>query len=697
MKRILIACVSGGLAWLGGAGELDVARNALRDGLWDVARTHAAKVEGSEARLLTVESYAREGRWEDVLKTLDALPDETGDGFVYYRALALARLERIGAAADLLATHAFADEAYVRSSLLQGADLARRADKPEGVLKAAAEKAFPTNDVNALTLLAWARSRTGDEAGARAAWQAILSEKDADEGAVAAAATNLGDVASLRLAHGRMKSAALKRSVGLRLGRELLGSSETFDEGARMIQALAKDQPDAGGAKEAFLALADACLKKDRAQEAADLYRKALEAWPETAKELSVLEGYAWSLRKTNRQEEALAAFGRAEEAAAGAEDRARALMAQGEVLTSLGRGGEAMAKYRVVLDKYPGTATGEKLRVVVELSELEAAGRALYRNFNFSDAQAKFAELSRRAPERRPRMEYLEMLCLYGQGRDDEAVAQARRLASESADASIRAEATLWLAKFSYNARDWRAACDLFSSYAKDLAPASPRAPSALTWAARASFAAGDYPAAIAFVTQLTKDHPQAAERTAAWLIQGEALSQLARLDEAVQVFEKVILTGDATPDELSRARRLKADVLFVMGADNPARYGEALTGYRALLLGESQSPDDKLDISYKIGHTLEKLGKTDEAIDQYYSEVVLAFRERQKTYAYADRSKGTFARAAFWLADEFERRGEDRRAEKMLSLVASSGVTAAQPEVKRRLARLKEKGNVK
>lgn len=697
MKRPAISSVFVCLAAIGFAGELDIARNALRDGLWEVARTHAAKVEGTEARLVAVESLVREGRWEDVLKTLEAMPDETDDGFVYYRALALVRLERITDAADLLSTHAFTDSDYVRCAILLGACLAQRTECPEAVLKAAADAAFPTNDVNALSLVAWAKARTGDVAGARVAWRDVLAITNADEGAVAAAATNLGDVESLRLAHGRMRDAAMKRSVGLRLGRELLAADATFDEGSRMIQSLAKDLPDAAGAKDSFLALADACLKKGRADEAADLYRKALEAWPETAKELSVLEGYAWSLRQANRPEEALAAFVRASEAATEAEDRARNLMAQGEALTALGRGGEAMAQYRVVLDKYPATTTGRKLKVVVELGELEAEGRADYRNFNFIEAQAKFAELARRAPDRRPRMEYFEMLCLYGQGRDDEAVAVAKRLAAGSPDEAIRAEATLWLAKFTYNARDWRAACSLFSDYATKLAPSSSRAPSALTWAARASFAAGDYPSVLSLVTRLTKDWPQATERTSAWLIQGEALSQLARLDEAIQVFEKVILTGDATPDELSRARRLKADVLFAMGADNPSRYREALAGYRALLLGESQSPDDRLDINFRIGHTLEKLGKMDEAVDQYYSQVVLAFREQRGTYDYSDKAKGTFARAAFRLADEFERRGEDRQAMNVLSLVSSSGVRAVQGEVKRRLARLKEKGNVK
>ena len=132
-------------------------------------------------------------------------------------------------------------------------------------------------------------------------------------------------------------------------------------------------------------------------------------------------------------------------------------------------------------------------------------------------------------------------------------------------------------------------------------------------------------------------------------------------------------------------------------MGADNPVRYQEALDGYRALLLGDTRSPDDRLEISFKIGRTLESLGRKDEAVDQYYAEVVLAFREGvRRRVAYSDASKGTFARAAYRLADEFERRGADDQALKVLNLVVASGIGSVEAEAKRRIERLKKKGSL-
>lgn len=695
-RKALVALVSS-LLLAASADELAIARQALRDGLGSVARTHAARVGTTEGRLTEIESYAREGSWREVIRVLDAVPDETDETFRYYRALALTRLQQTEAAVNLLAGQPFTTLVLRQKVLLLRAELARRAGRPEEVLALSAEKDFPPEDVDALMLVAWAREATGDRERAWKAWRAVLANDQADERAVAAAAAGLGDAATLQAVLPRLQHVALRLAVGLRLGRLLLAEERTFAEGERMVRTLAKESPDADGAKDAFLALADRLVQRGSSAEAVEAYQNALEAWPETAKEMAVQEGYAWALRKQNRLEEAVSGFGRALEVATQPNDRARLLLAQGETLSDLGRGGEAMKKFRQVLENYPQTPTGKGLKVKVELRELESAGRSLFRNFDFDGAREKFAELARRAPERQPRMAYFEMLCLYGQGLDAEAVKQAEALAADSADVVIRAEATLWLAKYSYNAGRWRESCRLFADYATNRAPSSVQAPSALTWAARAAFAEGAYQSAVDLVTMLTKEHPAASERTAAWLIQGQALVKLVRQTEAIKVFERVILAEDAVAEDRYRARLLKADAQFVMGADNPVRYREALDGYRSLLLGETRAADDKIDVAFKIGRTLEKLGRMDEAIDQYYTEVVLAFRDGVKRkIAYSEGSKGRFAQAAYRLADEFERRGADDQAMKVLRLVVTSGVGTAEAEAKSRLKRLQRKGSL-
>ena len=84
---VLAACAVVALA--SAAGELEVAKNALRDGLWDVARTHAQRATGNEAKEIVLEAYTKENRWEDILKSLASWNEPKGESFDYFRALAL--------------------------------------------------------------------------------------------------------------------------------------------------------------------------------------------------------------------------------------------------------------------------------------------------------------------------------------------------------------------------------------------------------------------------------------------------------------------------------------------------------------------------------------------------------------------------------------------------------------------------------
>lgn len=678
------------------ADELDIARNALRDGLWEVARIHASNSGSPEAFPIILESHAREGDWDGLLKLLDSATDAKGDEPTYYRALALARTGRPGEAAAILADASFSDDACRARSLVLRSDIARGAGRPGEVVELAADPAFPSDDVDAKMLLAWARNETGDRAGAESLWLSVVDSTNATDAAVASSATELSGTNALRKAYERLADApSLRRAVGLRLGRVLLADEATFAEGEGMIRLLAKDSPDADGAKDAFLALAEAVLMKGEHQKALDAYQVALDAWPDAAGDSAVQEGRGWALRRLGRVDDSLEAFARAFDSATNDVIRARALMEQGDVLSENSRGEEAMAKYREVLAKFPGTPSGNRLKAVVELRELEERGRSLYGEFRFAEAQRAFEELARRDPSQAPRMSYLETLCLYGQGRDAEAEAKASGLASSCQDASIRAEATLWLAKFAFNSREWARARELFAGYATNLAPESARSPVALSWAARAAFAEHEYAQAVSLVTTLAKAHPDSPAKTVGLLVQGEALIELARLSEAIVVLDKVCSSEDVSREDRRRARTLKSDVLYVMGADNPARYAEALEGYRAILQGERLSPDEKLQLSFKVARTLEKLDRTGEAVDQYYSSVVCAYRDgRRRGVAYDEESMAVFARAAFRLADVFERLGNDRRASRILDLVVRSDVLTAVPEAERRRDRLKKKG---
>ena len=707
MKRgttVLAICCA---AWLCRAGELDVAREALRDGLWEIARTHAAKVEGDAAKLVILESYAREGRWEDALKTLDSWAGTSGDGFTYYRALALVETGRRAEAARVLDAGRMADGEYRLLEARLRARIAMAEGDAAGALKILRESGFAEADDEARMAAADILSAAGKREEAERIWREITAKTNAAERVFTMAAVNLGDRAVLRAAYDRAKTPAFRRLAGLRCGIASIAAPATFAEGAEIIRALVKDAPDTEGAKDAYLMLADGYLAAGDAASAADCYAFALETWPDAAFVTAVQEGRGWALRKLGRGAAAAEAFAKAEEVAKTDADRARTAMELGDTLSEIGRGEEALAKYRLVLDRYPATAAGEKLKVQMRLRDLESRGRELIRAADFDGALAVFAELTALAPERKARADYYRMLCHFGKmygpdqrGQDYENEREAvRRQAREimgdaAADAGLRAQTTLWLAKFEYNNRRWAEARRLFLDYAEQ-APKSEQAPSALTWAARAAFAANDFAAAIEIVSKLAENYPDSPERLQAYTVQAEALVELSRFDEAVLVLDRAALVENAPAGDRLRAQLLRADALVAMGADNAARYREALDAYRALRLGESLPPELQLVVSLKIARTLEKLKRTEEAFDQYYSEVIVPYRKgRREGVRYDEETRAAFARAAFRLADELERRGRDFQAMNVLELVRESDVPAS-VEAAKRIARIQAKGN--
>jgi len=635
--------------------ELAIAREALRDGLWQVARAHAQKIATPEAKLVTLESLAGEGRWDEIGQILEKWPDEKGLGFDYYRAVVGGR-------------H---DEAM---------EILKRAGSPEGC-------------VEALLHEAEALSGKGDSSGAAAIWRKVVAVTNVGERALAVASVNLMDPEALRRAFAETQTLSLQRTVGLRLGQVQLNDPKTAEEGERLIRTIVRDSPDADGAKEAFLALADALVAAGRWEQAVTTYREAVEIWPDAAKLAVVQEGRGWALQKLGLREEALEAFRQAGALAKDEASRAVALVKEADVLADMGRTDEAMAVYRAVTEKFPTTTVAEKLQAVVRLREKEANGRKLYGDGKYDEAMKVFGEVAEGDSSRRSRMAYFRMLCLYGKGQEAAAGKEAKNLVDRCSDPVVRADALLWLAKLLYNRRDWRESGRLFAAYA-DLSVKAESAAEALLWAARAALAENDFDRTIGLSTRLSERYTDSRFKPAALMIQGEALVELARFDEAVLVFERVALSEGLSAEEKLRVQILKADALYVLGADNAASYSLALDAYRAIRLGNALSAEEKLLVSFKIARTLEKLRRTDEAIDQYYTQVVLAYRTgRLRGESFSDEARAVFSRAAFRLAEEYEGRGRDRQAQNILELVAESGVPASE-EARRRIEKISRKG---
>jgi TolA-binding protein len=477
----------------------------------------------------------------------------------------------------------------------------------------------------------------------------------------------------------------MKRLAGYASGKSMLRDDATFTNGVALVRSLVRDAPDAPGARGGLAAVARAYLDHGMAKESVAVYREIFDTWPDSVKSFELQYGLGSALRALGSYAEALETFAVAEECAATDEERAGAMVEQGNVLGESGKKDEMHAKFRNVLSKYSASAAAAGIKDIVRCRELEDEGRSMYGEYRFAEAQEKFREVAEKYPAERPRMEFFEVMCLYGQGLDDEAKKRAESIASGSSDREIRARATLWLAKLSYNGGDWSDARRRFADYAA-MAPKAADAPEALVWSARAAFAASDFDAAIQTVTKLVEAYPESPSRFRGFLVQGEALIELARFDEAVLVLERTSRSEKADAADRLRAKLLRADALFAMGADNPQRYQEALSAYNDIALGESLDPSQKLSLAYKVARTLEKMKRSDEWEKGYYEKVVLEYRKgRAGGTRYNDEARAAFSRAAFRLADEYESRGRNYEARRVLELVATSDVPAAAEAAKR------------
>ena len=651
MALMLLSVAPGATA----ADGLSIAREALRDGLWEIARTHAGTNDTEEARLVILESFAGEGKWDEIGRRLAGWKNAKGDGFDYYRAV-------------VTGDHAAAME------------ILKRGGSSEGLVEA---KLFEAETL----------AKGGKRDQANGIWREIVAATNVGMRVFAIASANLMDAALLRRAYAEVKDLSLRRTTGLRLGMALLREPKTAAEGKALIRSIVKDAPDVRGAREAFLAMAESEIAAANWTAAAAVYHEAIETWPDVAKAASVQEGRGWVLSKLGRNDEALEAFRMSGSLAKDDEARAVALVKEGDVLQEMGRSDAAMACYRSVLEKYPNAQVSKSLKSVVRIRELEARGRDLYRAFKFEEARAAFAEVGKADPSRRARMDFFSALCLYGQGRDEAAETEIRRLSEDDADAAVRREATLWLAKFLYNRRDWKEAERLFADSASRQADAE-RAAEALLWASRAAFSDGRFNQAIKISTEIAERYPNARVKSRALAVQGESLIELARFDEAVLVFDRISVSEDTSPDDLNRAKMLRADALYAMGADDPSRYVAALEAYQDIRFGGNLSAGDRLLVSYRIARSLDKLKRTAEALDQYYAQVVLAYREARLAGTYfTDEVRAAFTKSAFRLADEYESRGQERSAIGVLALVAESDVPAA-AEAARRIDKMRNKG---
>ena len=564
-------------------------------------------------------------------------------------------------------------------------------------------------------------------------------------------------VAYARSAHSRAKSPETRRLAGFLLGDLLCADASTIDEGEGLVKALVREFPEHPASMRAQLKLADSLLQAKRPERAATEYRIFLETYPSSSLDVTVLQGRGWALMQLGRYAEASGVFQRAAQVSTNDAVKAECLFKQGDALLADGRfedaahvyaglteahpqsaladrallqsadclvraglTAEAAARFRKVAETWPDREVAPKAllglaALLDKANDTEGAvrtytsvietysqkpvrvdafmgrGKTHYRAYRFEPAMQDFASVAEIAQERRDEARFMVTLCLYGLGRDREARAAATAFLLDFPESPQLPDMVLWLGKLEFNRGKHAEARRLFLDYAARW-PTGRWADAAVLWAARAAFAENDFTGTIELVTRLVRAHPQSPRLTEAFFVQADALIELARFDEAVLLLDQV-LSKEPDGEWGHMALLRKGDCLFALGAGNGARYREALAVYRQMLGKENLSPSLTLRLQFQAGRCLEKLKQIDDAIDQYYAEVIIRYLdERAQGTWFDERSTGLFVRAAFVTSELYEQKGQPVQAINILQRVAQTGVPGAE-EARQRIERLRGK----
>ncbi|MCQ2388820.1 MAG: tetratricopeptide repeat protein [Kiritimatiellae bacterium] len=774
-----LAVLVAGAGTLFAGEELDLSRQALRDGLWKIALVHAEAAQQdpqdrTKARLVALEALDALGENQKALEQLALWTDENDEAFRYRKALALSRLGRRAAADDALKNPFSQPEWHLAASRLRARIAVEdgRAADAVASFKAALAAAGALTNASARTEIALEWARFACAGGAETDALGILRGEGALEAPGAAgdearllaselhaAAGNANEARALwrRLVASTASKDASRRAA-YRLGFDELSSPATATSGVSRIRALVRENPDDPDAREAAIRLADHLLAAGDAEGAYDEYRRFLEANPASALDARVIENRGWALMALGRRAEAIGAFARAAQVATNGETRARCLYKQADALVADGRPADAAAlyaqvassaadplaaravfaeadaleragqtekaaeRYRAVvaaggerrfraalrlaaqnvsagrnedaIGLYASVATNAAATLDERVDAHAGRGRANYRAYRFRDARADFGKVAELAPSRADEMRFLKALCLYGEGGDADAKAEALDLFGKTGDAALKADLSLWLAKWCYNHREWRESQSHYEAYAAHAR--GEKGADALTWAARCASACGDDAKAVELTTRAVKAAPDAPFLADVLLVQGEALMELARFAEAVIVFDRV-KTAAPSDEAARRAAIRRADALYALGADNTARYADALKAYQDLGKTAALTPSERIATAYRVGRLLEKMNRKDEAEDQLYANVVLAWRDaRAKGAVFDENACRCFAQAAFKLSENYAAAGDAFAAAAVLKLVVDSG-TASAKEASRRLEQFEKKGFVR
>lgn len=447
-----------------------------------------------------------------------------------------------------------------------------------------------------------------------------------------------------------------------------------YAEAAAAFESAAPLQSSATAREMAMIKAADAYFANNQFRLAETAYRRALTEFPDSALTPQVLLQVAESQARGRDYAGAEQTLEELRKRFPADPLAVRAIFRLAGLREEQGGWQDAVRLYDQLLTAPVGSAAhGEAL---------VRSGVARYRGGDFQGALDRFERVLREQPDS-PYAEqafHLRARCLHLLGQSRRAVQVAQQFLERYPASAAVPEVQFWLAEQQFNAGAHAIAETNFLAVTRSY-PLSEWADDALYWAGRSAMMQAEYRRAIKVFNELTIAYTNSPLVPDARFAQGDALTELGEYSGALLAFDDIVRRFPGHP-LADRARGRMGDCQFMLGAERPERYQEAIASYRALLDSPAAPPALRLQAEFKIGRCYEQMGRTADAF-RYYLDTVYAWLAARAEGQFVE--PVWFVRAAFAAAAIKEAEQQWDEAIRIYERVANSGLPAGADAEKR------------
>lgn len=457
-----------------------------------------------------------------------------------------------------------------------------------------------------------------------------------------------------------------------------LFSLRRYAEAAREFErALPLAENDAGR-KQAVFKIADALYADGQYTAARAKYLEVTQLFPAAPEAPQALYQAAECLAEAEQYEAAEKEFHAIEDAYPESGFARQATLRIAAMNERQGEWEQAVSQYNRILREYPGSVHAGQAR--------HRRGMVRYRLGSFPGALADFEKVVKDYPGRDfvEQAFYMRGWTHYLMGQDEKAQEICREFVQKFPESRWAADVLFWLAEYQFNSGFYQKAEAGFTGVALRY-PASELADDAMFWAGRAAVLQREYLRAIEHFSKLVQNSPDSPRLVQARFAQGDALSELGQFAAAILAYEEVILKAQGSYTA-ALARGRIGDCQFTLGANDPARYAEAIKSYAALT-GRSDVPIEiSLQAEYKLGRCLDKTGDAAGALERYLNVMYRYVAQKAR----AAGSEAWFTRAAFGAAAIQEQQQKWPEALNIYERIIEEQVPAAE-EARMRIRKLR------